>query len=95
MKKVALVAFAATLVLAAPAAFAGSFEDTCLSVSEEWGTSGDVPAQCSCLAELAGEDPALEEELMSLADNYSNDADAYDAGSAAAKEAFDSCSVDS
>jgi hypothetical protein len=76
-------------------AYAGSFEDTCLQVSADWGTQGDVPAQCSCLAELTDADSALEEELMSLAENYSSDADAYEAGSASAKEAFDSCSVDS
>ena len=76
-------------------AFAESTEDMCVRVSEEWGTQGDVAAQCSCLAGMAAGDASLDGELRSLADNYSNDQEAYDAASDGTKSAFDSCSVNS
>lgn len=76
-------------------ASAESFNDLCLRISAEWGTTGDVTSQCSCLAGLASGDAALEEELTMLANTKSSDEEAYDAGSDAAKAALDSCSVDS
>lgn len=77
------------------AAFAESFEDMCLRVSEEWGTQGDVGAQCSCLAGKAAGDSSVDSELRSLADAYSSDQEAYDAASDGTKAALDACSVNS
>lgn len=78
-----------------PAAKAESFGETCQRVSDEWGTTGDVDAQCACLADKAESNGALKEELTSLADAYSSDQEAYDAASDGAKAALDSCSVNS
>ncbi len=93
-KAVVSVAAAALAGLATPA-FAESVEEMCLRVSEEWGTQGDVAAQCSCLAGEAAGDSALESELRTLGDKYSSDQEAYDAASAGTKAAFDACSVNS
>jgi hypothetical protein len=79
----------------APPANAETFGEMCQRVSDEWGTAGDIDAQCACLGDKAESDSSLQEELMSLADNYSNDQDAYDAASDGAKAALDSCSVNS
>ncbi|HNR77336.1 MAG TPA: hypothetical protein PKM48_09415 [Parvularculaceae bacterium] len=95
MKRFIAFSAAAAIALAAGVAYAESIEDMCLRVSEDWGTEGDVAAQCSCLADEAAADSAVEEELRSLADSYSNDEEAYDAASDATKSAFDACSVDS
>jgi hypothetical protein len=77
------------------AAFAESFEDMCLRVSQAWGTQGDVAGQCACLAGKAAGDSALDSELRSLANVYSSDQEAYDAASDGAKAALDACSVNS
>ena len=95
MKKAACGALALAVLFAAPAAFAESAQDMCLRVSKDWGTQGDVAAQCSCLAGRAAGDAALDEELRALGGDYSNDQDAYDAASDGTKAAFDSCSVNS
>jgi hypothetical protein len=79
----------------ASSAVAESFEDICHRVSEEWGTQGDVGAQCACLAGKAAADGAVDSELRSLADSYSSDAEAYEAASAGTKAALDACSVNS
>lgn len=78
----------------AGAASAESFEDLCLRVSGEWGSTGDVASQCSCLAGLADADQSLAEELTALAESHSSDADAYDAASDGGKAALDQCSVE-
>jgi len=91
-----LVAGAALASLGfATSAGAESFEDMCHRVSAEWGTQGDVGAQCACLADKAAADSAVDSELRSLADSYSSDQEAYDAASAGAKAALDACSVNS
>jgi len=95
MMKFACGAIALGVLFASSAAFAESTEEMCVRVSDEWGTQGDVAAQCSCLADKAAGDAALDNELRSLADNYSNDQEAYDAASDGTKAAFDSCSVNS
>lgn len=95
MKRLAFAAATAATMFAASVAAAESFEALCLRVSGEWGTKGDVAGQCSCLADLAAGDAALEDELTSLADTQSSDDAAYEAGSDEAKAAFDSCSVNS
>ncbi|MCB2097608.1 MAG: hypothetical protein KDE05_08255 [Parvularculaceae bacterium] len=95
MKKFLLAGAVLALSVVGGAAGAESIEDMCVRVSEEWGTEGDVATQCACLADEAAGDPAVENELRSLADNYSNDEEAYEGASAATKAAFDSCSVDS
>lgn len=95
MKRLIAVSAAVAVALAAGLAYAESIEDMCVRVSEEWGTAGDVAAQCSCLAVEAAGDPAVEAELRSLADNYSNDDEAYEGASDATKSAFDACSVNS
>ncbi len=95
MRKLVFGATALVVMSAAGGALAESFEDICLRVSDEWGTSGDVGAQCSCLADKTGSDPALDAELRSLADAHSSDQEAYDAASDGAKAALDACSVDS
>lgn len=95
MKKLAFAASALAAMFAASIAAAESFEDICLRVSDEWGTAGDVAGQCSCLADFAAADAALESELKGLADSQSSDDAAYEAGSDEAKAAFDSCSVNS
>ncbi len=88
--------FAAAFALGlASAASAESFEDMCLRVSEEWGTQGDVAAQCSCLTDKAGADGSIDKELRDLADAFTNDQDAYDAASEGTKAALDACSVNS
>jgi len=87
----AIVAFA----LSAGSTHAESVEDMCVRVSKEWGTAGDIAAQCSCLADEAAGDADVEAELRSLADNYSNDEEAYDGASDGTKAAFDACSVNS
>lgn len=92
--KYAIAVFAAAAVIASVAA-AESIEDMCLRVSEEWGTGGDVASQCSCLADTAAGDSAVDAELRSLGDDYSNDEEAYEAASDATKAAFDACSVNS
>lgn len=94
--RVAIITIAALspLVLA-PAANAESFGEMCQRVSDEWGTAGDVDAQCACLADKADSDGALKDELTSLADAYSSDQEAYDAASDGTKAALDSCSVNS
>lgn len=95
MKMSVFAAVAAMTVLAAGAAAAESIKDMCVRVSEEWGTQGDVAGQCSCLAELAAGDSALDGELRTLSDAYSNDEEAYEAASDGTKAAFDTCSVNS
>ncbi len=95
MKGFLVVAAALAAVGLGSAALAESVEDMCLRVSEEWGTQGDVGAQCSCLAAKTEGDAALESELRSLGDRYSSDQEAYDASSDGTKAAFDACSVDS
>ena len=95
MKVIVLASAVFALSFVAGAASAESIEDMCVRVSEDWGTEGDVAAQCACLAEEAAGDAAVESELRSLADNYSNDEEAYEGASDATKAAFDSCSVDS
>ena len=88
--------FAAAFALGmASAASAESFEDMCLRVSEEWGTQGDVGAQCSCLTAKAGADGSIDKELRELADAFTSDQEAYDAASEATKAALDACSVNS
>lgn len=77
------------------AAYAESFQDMCLRVSDEWDTQGDVAAQCTCLSGKAAGDSAIDSELRALADAYSSDQEAYDAASAATKAALDACSVNS
>lgn len=87
---------AAALALGlASAASAESFEDMCLRVSDEWGTKGDIAAQCSCLTEKAGGDRSIDNELRELADAFTNDQEAYDAASDGTKAALDACSVNS
>lgn len=78
------------------AAFAGAgdIEPICLDVSEEWGTEGDVAAQCACLGDLADQDASLDAELHKLVETASSDEDAYEQASPAAKAALDACSVD-
>ncbi len=76
-------------------ASAESFEDMCLRVSDEWGTQGDVAAQCSCLTEKADADWSINKELRELADAFPNDQEAYDAASDGTKAALDACSVNS
>lgn len=94
MKKLAF--FVAALgMTAATAASAESFEDMCLRIPDDWGTQGDVEAQCSCLAGRAASDLALDGELRNLADAYSSDQEAYDAASDGTKAALDACSVNS
>lgn len=94
--KTSIFMFAATTILAiAPAAYAESFGDMCRRVSEEWGTQGDIGAQCGCLADKAAGDASIESELRSLADDYVSDQEAYDAASAETKAALDACSVNS
>ncbi|OFX00656.1 MAG: hypothetical protein A3E78_08275 [Alphaproteobacteria bacterium RIFCSPHIGHO2_12_FULL_63_12] len=95
MKKAVSGAIALCVLLASSAAFAESTEEMCLRVSGEWGTQGDVASQCSCLADKAANDAALDGELRALGDNYANDQEAYDAASDGTKAAFDSCSVNS
>jgi len=95
MKKLAFAAALLAAAIAGTAAHAESTEAMCLRVSDEWGTQGDVAAQCSCLAGKAAGDSALDSELRSLADNYSNDDEAYEAASEGTKAAFDACSVNS
>jgi hypothetical protein len=62
-------------------------------VSDEWGTQGDVAAQCSCLTEKAGNDGSIDKELRELADVFTNDQEAYDAAGDETKAALDACSV--
>lgn len=93
MKKFAFWIAALSIMAAATAASAESFEDMCLRISDDWGTKGDVAAQCSCLAGRAASDSALDGELRSLADAYSSDQEAYDAASDGTKAALDACSV--
>lgn len=95
MKRLAFAAAVLAAAIAGTAAHAESTEEMCLRVSDEWGTQGDVAGQCSCLADKAASDSALDSELRSLADNYSNDDEAYEAASAGTKAAFDACSVNS
>ena len=95
MKKLAFSALALGAFFLSTAAGAESVEEMCVRVSEEWGTQGDVAAQCSCLADAAAGDSALESELYALGDKFSNDQEAYDGSSDSAKAAFDSCSVNS
>ncbi len=90
-----IVWFAASLTLTG-AALAGDsdMEAICLEVSEEWGTEGDVAAQCACLGGLADKNPALDAELHKLVETASSDEEAYEQASPAAKAAMDACSVD-
>jgi len=75
-------------------ASAESFEELCLRVSDEWGSTGDVAAQCSCLAEMTAADASLDEELTTLAEIHTSDADAYDSASDEGKAALDACAVE-
>lgn len=95
MMKFARGAVALGVLFASSAAYAESTEEMCVRVSKEWGTQGDIAAQCFCLAGMAAGDAALDGELRSLADSYSNDQEAYGAASDGTKSAFDSCSVNS
>lgn len=95
MKRLLIGAAALAAAGVGNTALAESVEDMCLRVSEEWGTQGDVGAQCSCLASKASGDSALAGELRALGDNYSSDQEAYDASSVGTKAAFDACSVNS
>lgn len=88
-------ALAAAFMASSGVAMAESVEAMCVRVSNEWGTVGDILSQCSCLADRAAGDAALEKELRSLGDDYSSDDEAYDGASAKAKAAFDACSVNS
>lgn len=95
MRKISAAVAAFAFLGFAPSAGAESFEDICHRVSAEWGTQGDVGAQCACLAGKAAVDAAVDSELRSLADSYSSDQEAYDAASDGAKAALDACSVNS
>ncbi len=95
MRKLTFGIAAASAMAFASGASAESFGDMCLRVSEEWGTKGDVAAQCSCLSGKAAGNSAIDSELRDLADAYSNDQEAYDAASAETKAALDACSVNS
>lgn len=74
--------------------WAESFEDMCLRVSAEWGSTGDVASQCSCLAGMAAADQGLADEITALAAVHKSDAEAYAAASDAGKAAFDQCAVE-
>ena len=88
------VAVGAAALTLSGAAFAESFEEMCLRVSAEWGSTGDVAGQCSCLADAVAGDEGLAEELTTLAETHSSDAEAYEAASEPGKAALDSCSVE-
>lgn len=95
MKLTVFLGAASAVALFAGAAAAESFEDMCLRVSGEWGSTGDVAAQCSCLAELAAGDQSLADEMTALGESASNDAETYEGASAAGKAAMDQCAVES
>jgi hypothetical protein len=94
--RIAIIAIAGlSSLFLTPAANAESFGEMCQRVSDEWGTVGDIDAQCACLADKAAGDSAFNDELTSLADAYSSDQEAYDAASDSTKAALDACSVNS
>ncbi|MEZ5920020.1 MAG: hypothetical protein R3C60_01580 [Parvularculaceae bacterium] len=95
MKKLVFGAAIVSAAMFSTAAFSESVEEMCLRVSGEWGTEGDVAAQCSCLADKAAGDAALDAELRSLGEKFTNDNEAYEASSDDTKAAFDACSVNS
>ncbi|HOP19217.1 MAG TPA: hypothetical protein PLV61_12120 [Parvularculaceae bacterium] len=95
MKRIVLLAGLVAPMLFATSAGAESVEDMCLRVSAEWGSTGDVAAQCSCLADKASGDAALADELTALGNSKGSDAEAYDAASDGTKAALDACSVES
>lgn len=72
-------------------AYAESVEEMCIRVSGEWGSVGDVPTQCACLASVADEDQSIADELFELAETYSSDEEAYEGASDKVKAAFDQC----
>ncbi|MEL7030138.1 MAG: hypothetical protein AAGL49_13245, partial [Pseudomonadota bacterium] len=94
MKATPFALLAAAMVMGA-SAHAADLEKECLEVSEMWGSTGDVAAQCACIVEQVGGDATLTEEMMGFRDAYSNDAEAYEGASDAAKAAMDACAVES
>lgn len=78
----------------ASATAASSLERECIDVSHQWGSTGDVEAQCSCIADAVAGDDALTAEFLAFDENYSSDAEAYENASAAAKDVMDKCEVD-
>lgn len=89
-----LVTLLACAAMTAPA-FAGDVESECNAASEEWGSTGDTAAQCSCIAEAAEGDDDLVAEFLEFRSKYSSDVEAYEGASDAAKEVMDKCSVES
>lgn len=89
-----LAGMSAAVLLIAANAIASELEAECLAASEEWGSTGDVEAQCSCIANAVADDEALYSEFMAFRHNYSNDSEAYDGASESAKTVMDQCSVE-
>ena len=92
MKK--FVSVLAIVMMTSPA-LAGDVEAECLAASAEWGSTGDVATQCSCIADSAAGDAALAAEFMGFRSLYTNDAEAYEGASDGAKSVMDSCAVES
>ncbi len=97
MKKFAFIVSGAALgglMMMASPAFAETVEEMCLRVSEEWGSTGDVPAQCSCLGQEAAANADIEKEIWAISETASNDSEAYDQSSDALKAILDKCAVE-